>query len=464
MKKLAVIVIILVVLAMAAFIGASVAYSSSSDFRSDSFPENTTINGVDCSGLTYDEAEAKLTEAWNDKHIIITGKLSETVADFTDLGCTYDIADALRSAKDDNKLRAAANHFLGSPLNISFPMTVDTYSEDFKERVITSPFLKQDEARASEDAYVDITDPDFPIVPEVYGDKPDADKFFADLIHHIQTGEIKFTYDEQQYYSMPKVTSEDKELKEYQEYCRKYLTQEITYELGVETFTLTSEQLNSLLKDDMSGEADEEAVEKYVASLAEKYDNVGITRNFTSLSGKQISVSGGSYGWTIDQKKEAAQLTADINSHKDVSREPVFSVSGYGEYSADVGDTYIDVDISAQTVRYYRNGALVFNSPCVTGHRNNGTTTYTGTFYILNKVRNVVLRGENVDGSKYESPVKYWLGFWGPQGFHDADWRGSFGGSIWINDGSHGCINMPPSLMPSLYNSVEVGMPVVLHY
>ncbi len=142
-----------------------------------------------------------------------------------------------------------------------------------------------------------------------------------------------------------------------------------------------------LLKDDMSGDPNENAVKKFVSDMAEKYDNVGSSRSFTSLSGKHINVSGGTYGWKIDQEKETAQLIADINARKDVTREPVFSESGYGKYTRNVGDTYIDVDISAQMVRFYKSGSLVFSSSCVTGCRNTGTTTDIGTYYILNKVR-----------------------------------------------------------------------------
>ena len=123
------------------------------------------------------------------------------------------------------------------------------------------------------------------------------------------------------------------------------------------------------------------------------------------------------------------------------------------------------MDISYQTVKFYIKGELYFSANCVTGCQATGTTTDIGTYYILNKVRNVVLKGDNGDGTKYESPVKYWLGVtWTGQGFHDADWRGAFGGSIWVYNGSHGCINMPPSRMPELYNAAEVGMPVVMHY
>ena len=465
MKKFAITISTIILLIIVAFTCATVAYSNTDAYASDRFPDGTTINGIDCSGLSYEQARERLTDQWNSKHIMVTGPLSDDIATFTDFGCTYDIMDELKKAKEQYKVFAAANHFAGTPLIIEFPMKVESYNEEFKEQVIASPFLKQNEASASQDAYVDISDPDFPIIPEIYGDKPNAEKFFNDLLQHIQTGEIKFMYEEQRYYTLPKVTAEDKELKEYQQYCRKYLKQKITYDLGDETFTLTAEQLNDLLKDDMSGEASEAAVKKFVAGMAEKYDNVGTDRNFTSLSGRQISVSGSTYGWIIDQEKETAQLTADINSHKDVTREPVFSESGYGKYSRDVGDTYIDVDISNQVVKMYKNGALVFSASCVTGNRATGTTTDTGTYYVLNKIRDVVLRGENVDGSEYASPVKYWLGVtWGGQGLHDADWRDTFGGGIWKTDGSHGCINMPPAQMPALFNAAEVGMPVVMHY
>ena len=130
-----------------------------------------------------------------------------------------------------------------------------------------------------------------------------------------------------------------------------------------------------------------------------------------------------------------------------------------------MGNTYIDVDITNQTVNYFRNGELKFTSKCVTGCRNTGTTTDIGAYYILNKITDVVLKGDNADGSKYETPVKYWLGVtWTGEGFHDADWRDKFGGSIWINNGSHGCINMPPKKMPEFYNMIEVGIPVINHY
>ena len=91
MKKI-IITVLIIILAIMAIIGcATFAYSKSDDYKSDRFPDSTQINGVDCSGLTYDQAGEKLTEKWNAKHIVITGPLSDDLANFTSFGCTYKI-------------------------------------------------------------------------------------------------------------------------------------------------------------------------------------------------------------------------------------------------------------------------------------------------------------------------------------------------------------------------------------
>lgn len=465
MKKTVLTIFTVIIILIAAFAFATFGYTKSNEYTSNMLPDNAIINGVDCSGLNYDEAADKLTDAWNKRTIVITGNLNEELTTFTNFGFKYDIDKHIKRIKENNKILAAANHYFNTPLSAAIPMVVSDYSFEFKQNVVQSDFLHRGTGTVSKDAYVDLSDPEFPIIPEVYGTKSDTEKFFDRLIHHIQLGDLRFVFDERDYYTMPKVTEDDENLIEYQKYCRQYLKQKITYKLGNETFTITAKQLDKLLDKNNPGKADEEAVSKYVGKLAAKYDNIGIKRNFTSLTGKEISVSGGTYGWMIDQEKETKKLIANINSHKDVTRKPVYSAEGYGKYSQGMGNTYIDVDITRQKVYYFEDGNLKFSSKCVTGCKATGTTTDIGVYYILNKVRDVVLRGDNGDGTRYESPVKYWLGVnWTGEGFHDADWRDKFGGKIWINGGSHGCINMPPKLMPEFYNMIEVNTPVIVHY
>lgn len=116
-------------------------------------------------------------------------------------------------------------------------------------------------------------------------------------------------------------------------------------------------------------------------------------------------------------------------------------------------NAYIDVSISEQRLNYYEYGKLVLSSDIVTGV-NNGTPT--GNYRVLNKARNVTLKGVN-----YTSFVNYWIAFIGHSyGIHDASWRTNFGGSIYKYNGSHGCINMPYTNASKLYNMVDIGTPV----
>ena len=53
--------------------------------------------------------------------------------------------------------------------------------------------------------------------------------------------------------------------------------------------------------------------------------------------------------------------------------------------------------------------------------------------------------------------------FLGGYGLHDANWRSSFGGTIYYYDGSHGCVNLPSSAAKKIYNNVSVGTKVILY-
>lgn len=66
-------------------------------------------------------------------------------------------------------------------------------------------------------------------------------------------------------------------------------------------------------------------------------------------------------------------------------------------------------------------------------------------------------------GDEYETPVKYWMPFNGGVGFHDASWQPTFGGSRYLTNGSHGCVNMPPEMAGKLFDLISAGTPVVVH-
>ena len=120
-------------------------------------------------------------------------------------------------------------------------------------------------------------------------------------------------------------------------------------------------------------------------------------------------------------------------------------------------NAYINISINNQKLEYYERGKLILSSDIVTGAYN---STPVGSFKVLNKSRNVSLKGKD-----YVSYVNYWIAFKGySYGMHDASWRNSFGSNIYQYNGSHGCVNMPYNKVKELYNLVEIGTPVYINY
>ena len=59
--------------------------------------------------------------------------------------------------------------------------------------------------------------------------------------------------------------------------------------------------------------------------------------------------------------------------------------------------------------------------------------------------------------------VDFRMTFKGDIGFHDSTWRVDYGGDIYALDGTIGCIHVPYDAMAALYDSVEIGTPVIIY-
>lgn len=242
----------------------------------------------------------------------------------------------------------------------------------------------------------------------------------------------------------------------------KCVSANITYTKGDQTYFVDGGSINTwlTLNKDYTISISDEGINQYVNELAGQFDTVGGWRTFKPSIGDSIAVGGGDYGWQIDKAKEAAELKKNILAGEVITREPVYKKKGLGVRGSgsDIPNTYVEVSIANQRMWFYKDGALVVASNVVTGNPLNGNGTHTGVFSLKYKERNATLKG--VD---YETPVSYWMPFNGGEGLHDANWRGAFGGSIYRGGGSHGCVNLPPSVAATLFNNIQPGTPVIVY-
>jgi len=226
-------------------------------------------------------------------------------------------------------------------------------------------------------------------------------------------------------------------------------------------------KLSSDLKVSLDDTAFSDWIEKIVASC----NTVGTERTYTRLDGKVVTVSGGTYGWEIDDDAFRTSIRQSMAAGQiGVFEMPVLQEgSGFeGIGKRDWGKRYCDIDLSEQYARFYDDtGACIWESPIVSGSPSKPTPT--GVYQIGPGMDSPsILVGEPLPGKKkpeYRTEVAYWMPFVGAAvGLHDATWQSSFGGDRYRTGfGSHGCVNLPLDKARELYSLIKIGDPVVSH-
>ena len=300
----------------------------------------------------------------------------------------------------------------------------------------------------------------YEIIDEVYGDKVKKDELFNKIEEAIQYGKVKVNIGEVNCYEKPIYTSNSLELIEAKKICDKYVSSKIVYTFDEATETVDRGVISSwiTIDENLNARIDKEKIKEYVQELSRKYDTYGKTRIFATSVGKEVEVKGGNYGFRIDKDKEYTELINAIESGQSIVKEPVYIQKAKNRGDNDIGKTYVEVNITRQQLWFYKDGELVTRGSVVTGNVERGWKTPNGTYVLNYKQKDAVLRGDN-----YASKVKYWMPFNGNIGLHDASWRGAFGGNVYKNDGTHGCVNLPSYLAKKIYDNIEEGTHIICY-
>lgn len=131
-------------------------------------------------------------------------------------------------------------------------------------------------------------------------------------------------------------------------------------------------------------------------------------------------------------------------------------------YQAAEGEKWVDISLADNSVTAYVGGKVA-GGPYYMVPGAPETPTVTGTFHVYLKYDVQTMRGENADGTKYETEGVPWVTYFtGSYAMHGAPWRSSFGWSGY--GGSHGCVNMPVDAAKFIYDWTDMGDTVVVHY
>lgn len=435
-------------------------------YCSSHFSKGTIINEIDASGLTMEELESRMRE-----YVLTvrerTGEgsyITETITG-DQIGVTVSNTDELNGIlKQQNILKAISSYIKGEQQvytveNLyayvdSALMTAILKLQGFQESFVVEPV----------DAHISEYDAEngYQIVPEVRGNVLNQTKTIQTVETAVDALLTEIDLEKAGCYEEPSVYADDAKLTERLAQMKQYTDLRIVYHFGQQEEVIDGSVLSGwLLVDEETNKVSvsEEKIDDFVVMLRKKYDTIFRSREFQTSYGKTITIEGGDYGWWMNYSQEQEQLKEMIENGESGERIPVYYQTAAVYGSQDYGNTYVEINLTAQHLFLYVNGEKKMESEFVSGNAARGFDTPAGIYGITYKEQDAMLVGEN-----YETPVSYWMPFNGNIGLHDAIWRDSFGADIYKKSGSHGCINMPYLKAKELYGEIAKGTPVICYY
>ncbi len=439
---------------------AAVAYLGIALFFTKHFFFNTIINGENYSVSAVNSVVNGFLDTSSQYVLRIDGRdgVSDTITG-ADIALRVELGSEFEDIVEGQEaLLWPASVFKETEYTIN---TMVTYSQEALDKKIdTLCFFESDNIRQPQDAYLsDYMDGGYQIIPEDKGSVPIREKIRSAVGEAISLLEESVDLDAEECYAGARITSDNRALQKECEERNRFTGVTVTYTFGEETEVLDG----SIIKDWITVEdsvvsLDPELVREYVNGLSRKYDTWGRKREFRTTNGESITMTDGAYGWWMNRAGETQELLEQIQSGKSGERTPVYHAEAAQFGEDDIGDSYVEIDLTNQHLWVYKDGELVEETDFVSGNVSRGYNTPTGVYGITYKERNATLRG-----ATYTSHVDYWMPFNGNVGMHDASWRSSFGEDIYLRNGSHGCVNLPPKKAAVIYEYVEKGEPVIVY-
>lgn len=467
-KIFAIVLLVLLLLLAGAYAGVAIYFSSH-------FMPDANIGEVDVSLKSTDEAAKAIENHISEYSLEISNDRGFAMTVSADVaGVSVDGKKVAENALAEVNpwewpLEIPKEHDLSTAVSA-------TFNEGGMEAAITEAvkeFNKSAEEPTNATVKFDKKQNQYVVVPEEYGTALDASKVVdaagAAVLDLAPTLELNDSV-----LKLPKRLSDDERLIEIAEQANTMIAANFDIILDGNTVASVDGSLISdwiTLSYKKGVKLDTEAMGEWAQSVASDCNTVGTTRVYERPDGKKLEVSGGDYGWSIDDELLVENVLSAIESGSTENVEVSYSsyakaYNGPGE--KDWGNRYIDVDLNEQHAYMYNDdGKLIWESDIISGVPNEERMTPEGV-YDINAMRTHELLKTYNPGEKEptETTVEYWLPFVDNLiALHDAWWQPGFGGTMYKDGyGSHGCVNLPPEKAAEIYDIAEVGDVVVVHW
>lgn len=424
-------------------------------FSENTYP-NTRVNGVDKSLISKNNAFRFNTD---DYKLLITGKEDDKLELNTDdisLSKTVVGKPELKQNVYVWPFEVFGNHEYKIDMNVNYSKSA------LEEKLKKSPFFNN--VTEPKDAELVINDNKAEIVPEVVGNKLDLQKLLSKIDDAIVNDKDKIELKEE--YILPKVKKDDKNLIEERDKLNKLVTANYLFDFVDRKWELTGKELLEMfdLKEN-DYIMNRQKLRDYIKKIAIETDTYAQPHKFNATGLGEITVPGGIYGWQMNVDKTTDNVMKMIEEGKTGKVEPVYNQEARHRETNDIGNTYIEIDLSRQHMWFYKDGKLIVDTPIVTGDaRKKSSTTPTGVNMVWSKEEDRKLNGIGLTGKKYSVPVKYWMPIgWTGSGIHDVSYRKKFGGQIYKTNGSSSCINTPLAAVEKIFKNVPMHTAVVTY-
>lgn len=436
-------------------------YLLAAKYYSHRFHKNTIINGIDCSNKTIEEAMKLLK--YEADHYVLTINERDALAEQilgSDIEFTISFGNSLDNLMEEQSPFAWFTA-LGKKVEHEFPSMISFDENKLEQKIKELDAFDPNIFVEPENAHIsDYTEGGYTIVDATQGTKLKEKKVIGYIKEAISNFEETISLDKLDCYVNPTITSEDATLIALRDTLNLYTSTVLTYHFGDITEVLDGSIIHTWLSINEDDEVilDEEKVKDYVDYIGKNYNSFGRKREFKTSYNKTITVTGGDYGWWLNRVAERQEIIEAIKSGTQAVKQPNYYQTAQQYGTDDVGNTYVEINLTAQHLFFYKDGNLIAESDFVSGNVSKGYATPSGTYGITYKERGATLVGED-----YETPVNYWMPFNGNIGLHDANWRKEFGKDIYLRRGSHGCINLPPKIAEKIYENISKGTAVICY-